>query len=177
MSYRVYVNDVQLFGNNESYPEWDDYIRSQDIAIGPEGQYDGEVTDFMALLEVTERIVMRLEQERREKYDRVIMSIARNPEVSLDKALESVKIITGTNSLFNLQAIPENVTSQKDDDYFRTSLFDELWESVMNYYAFMPYALFRICEKDLKPAKNFGRDGHFRCYKLKPGRTIRVHAG
>lgn len=177
MSYRVYVNDTQLFGNNESYPEWDDYVKSQGIEIGPEGGYDGEVTDFMSMLEVTERIVMRLEQERRDKYERVIASIARNPEVTLDKALESVKIIAGTNSLFNLQAVPEEVERQKTDDRFRTSLFDELWESVMNCYAFMPYALFRICEKDLEPAKNFDRNGHFRCYRLKPGRTIRVHAG
>lgn len=37
MSYRIYVNDTQLFGNNESYPEWDDYVKSQGIEIGPEG--------------------------------------------------------------------------------------------------------------------------------------------
>lgn len=177
MSYRTYVNGTQLFENNESYPEWDKYIKSQGIEIGPEGEYEGEITDFMPMLEVTERIVMRLERERREKYDRVIKSIAKNPEVTLDKALESARIITGTNSLFNLQAIPEELERQKADDRFQTSLFDELWESVMNGYAFMPYTLFKICEKDLQPTKNFDKDGHFRCYRLKPGHTIKVHAG
>lgn len=176
MSYRVYVNDTQLFGNNESYPEWDDYVRSQGIKIGPEGQYDGEVKDFMELLEVTERIAMRLEKERREKYDRVIKSIGKNGNVELSKALESAMIIVGTGSLFNLQGIPDIVNNERKDDPFRESLFDYLYDATMTSYAFMPYALFRICEPDLQSMDCFARDGHLRCYELEPGRTIKIRA-
>lgn len=175
MSYRVYVNDTQLFGNNESYPEWDDYIRSQGIEIDPEGKYDGEVKDFMELLEVTERIVMRLEKERREKYDRVMKSIQKNRDMKLDKALESVMLIVGTSSIFNLQGIPDIISTQREDDPFRKSLFDYLYTATTTCYAFMPYTLFRVCEPDLQSMDCFMKDGHFRCYELKPGRTIRVH--
>ena len=41
MSYRIRVNGVQIFGNNESYPEWEEFIRSQGIEIGEEGNYEG----------------------------------------------------------------------------------------------------------------------------------------
>ena len=39
MSYRTTVNGMQIFGNNETYPEWDEFIRSQGIAIGEDGDY------------------------------------------------------------------------------------------------------------------------------------------
>ena len=34
MSYRTYVNDTQIFGNNECYPEWINYIKSKGIEVG-----------------------------------------------------------------------------------------------------------------------------------------------
>ena len=33
MSYRTYVEGVQIFGNNEGYNEWIEFIRSQGIKI------------------------------------------------------------------------------------------------------------------------------------------------
>ena len=34
MAYRIYINDIQLCGNNEYYPEWITYIRSKGINVG-----------------------------------------------------------------------------------------------------------------------------------------------
>lgn len=34
MAYRTYINDIQLFENNEYYPEWITYIRSKRINVG-----------------------------------------------------------------------------------------------------------------------------------------------
>lgn len=64
MSYRTTINGSQLFGNNEFYGEWIDYIKSQGIKIDGNGNYKGEITDFMSALTVIENITMRLHHER-----------------------------------------------------------------------------------------------------------------
>ena len=67
MSYRTYINNTQVFGNNECYPEWIKYVESKGITVGEEGDYEGEIDDFMEALDVVELIVIRLESERRER--------------------------------------------------------------------------------------------------------------
>ena len=67
MSYRTYINNTQVFGNNECYPEWIKYVESKGITVGEDGDYEGELDDFMEALDVIESIVMRLESERRER--------------------------------------------------------------------------------------------------------------
>ena len=39
MSYRTYVNDTQIFGNHEHYPEWINYIKSKGIEVGENDSY------------------------------------------------------------------------------------------------------------------------------------------
>lgn len=46
MSYRTKVNGVQIFGNNEIYPEWIEFVISQGIEIKEDGIYRGETTDL-----------------------------------------------------------------------------------------------------------------------------------
>lgn len=70
MSYRTYINNTQVFGNNECYPEWIKYVESKGITVGEDGDYEGELDDFMEALDVVESIVMRLESERRERKRR-----------------------------------------------------------------------------------------------------------
>ena len=43
MSYRTNVNGTQIFGNNEWYGEWGEYLISKGIKISDEGLYD-EIT-------------------------------------------------------------------------------------------------------------------------------------
>lgn len=63
MSYRTYINDKQIFGNNAYYIEWIEFIKSQGITIGDDGNYDGYITDVMGALETIEHIVMRKDDE------------------------------------------------------------------------------------------------------------------
>ena len=56
MAYRTHVNDVQVFGNNETHPEWIEFIKSQGIAVDEDDMYDGVITDFMAALSVANSI-------------------------------------------------------------------------------------------------------------------------
>jgi hypothetical protein len=64
MSYRTYIEDVQVFGNNESYPEWFAFIRSQGIDIDEDGCYEGDVHDVMGMFAAIDKITRQLVQER-----------------------------------------------------------------------------------------------------------------
>lgn len=56
MAYRTYINDTQVFGDNEYYQEWIKYIESKGITIDEDGGYEGELDDFMEALDVVESI-------------------------------------------------------------------------------------------------------------------------
>ena len=116
MSYRTEVNGLQIFGKNECYPEWIEFIKSQGIAVGEEGQYDGEITDFMGAMDACERIVLGIEERRREHPKK-------------------------PRSLFDLSEIREHL----DDEEGCATLFDELFDIVRYGYLFIPMMLFHAC--------------------------------
>ena len=153
MSYRTYVNDTQIFGNNECYPEWINYIKSKGIEIGEGGRYTGELDDFMEALDVVESIVMNLEARKRENKKNG------SPFHS--------------ESIFNLGEIYDTVAANPDDE----SLLDKEIEYVNNAYMFMPYAFLKACE-DIVEYTGLSFEGkHTGMYKLKDGCKIKVTAG
>lgn len=157
MSYRTYIEDEQVFGNNEYYSEWIEFVKSQGIEVDEDGCYSGEIKEFMPALFVVESIVLRLNRERealKEKW---------NGRLSFERPILS---------LFDFQNIPPKVENQ---DY-ETSLFDELFGIVKNSYAFMPYAFFKACEDKLEKDHVFATPNHFYCFKLKVGETIHIEA-
>lgn len=159
MSYRTYINDTQIFGNNEYYPEWINFIKSQGIPVSEEFIYEGDLHDFMAALMVTESIVTRLNKERNEKNQRLI-SHGHNPE----------------KSIFDFSEIPENLSKYNTGDRFDTALFDELLDTVHQGYAFLPYQLYRACINILQVDTPFAVPGHLHCFKLKPNAVIHIKA-
>ena len=70
MSYRTCIEDTQVFGNNEYYKEWADFIESQGIEIGEDGDYDGEITDVQGMFNVINKITKRLIKERHEQVEK-----------------------------------------------------------------------------------------------------------
>lgn len=99
MSYKTYVNDTQIFGDNESYPEWINYIKSKGIEVGKYDSYTGELDNFMEALDVIESIVIKLEKERRVFHLKSIFDLGeiynavaagQNDESLLDKEIEYV---------------------------------------------------------------------------------------
>lgn len=150
MAYRTYINGTQVFGNNEYYPEWIKYLKSKGITIGEDGEYDGEIDDFMEALDVVESIVIRLEAERRERK--------KNGEKFFSL------------SLFDLGNIYDAVVANPTEE----SLFDKELYYLENGYMFMPYAFFKACESILE-YKGLSLKGKF--FKLKDGCKIRVSAG
>lgn len=167
MSYRTYVEGVQVFGNNEYYPEWMEFIKSQDIAIDNEGCYEGEIHDFMGALVAIEKIVMRLHQEKEDMREKFGGKIGNKKMYGLFDFTHIVDTIAMNN--------------QVDEDGNRLfeygdSVFDELCGIVRNSYAFMPYAFFSVCEDKLEAVDSYSTKDHFHCYRLKDGESIHVIA-
>lgn len=61
MSYHVYIDNVQLFGNDEDIPDCNEFIISQGIEIDEEThEHEGDITDFMGMIVCLENIVMQV---------------------------------------------------------------------------------------------------------------------
>ena len=161
MSYRTYINDTQVFGNNEYYPEWIKYIQSKGIEVDDDGGYDGEITDFMEALEIIEKITLRLSKERDARNER--------------NKQESSTLCNKPVGLFDLSNIPKDIENDKYE-YFKVSLFDKLIEITKNGYAFMPYAFYEACKDKLQTTKK-KTTGHLYCYQLKENEKIKISAG
>ena len=149
MSYRTYVNDHQIFGDNEYYPEWLEFIKSSRIEISEDDNYSGEITDFMSALETTEKIVLRLTKTRKMK------------------------------NIFDLSDIPKELERESKEighNPYLTSLFDRLSDVIQYGYAFIPYALYAACADKLDKIEPFLINNHCNCFELKDGETIHVEA-
>lgn len=153
MSYRTYINDTQVFGNNECYPEWIKYIESKGITIDEDGGYEGELDNFMEALDVVESIVMRLEAERRENK--------KNGEKFFSQ------------SIFDLGNIYDDVAARPKEG----SLLDKELHYLECGYMFMPYAFFKACEDILEDRGYSWKGRHAKIFKLKEGCKIKVSAG
>lgn len=161
MSYKTYVNDVQLFGNNEYYSEWIEFIKTQGIDVDEDGIYEGYITDFMTALECVESIVLRMEKERQDEIEELS-----NKSSNFHKS-----------SLFDLTNIyQESINALEENDEYEISLFDRLYQFLKDGYIFIPYALFKGCEDMLEKDHVFSTKKHFNCFKLKDGKRIHVKA-
>ena len=165
MSYRTSVNEVQIFGNNEYYPEWIEFIKSQGIEVNDDGCYDGEITDVMGALKTIEKIVMQLEKEHREeKVDKWEDNYITSESGELYK------------SLFNFSYIYDKVVDSEGKRY-SNYLTDLLIEIKNNSYVFMPLAFLQACGENIKKGHISRTDGRLYTYSLVDGKKIKVHAG
>lgn len=156
MSYRTTVNGTQIFGNNEYYIEWENFIKSQGIEINEDGCYDGEITDVMGMFDVIDKITRRLIDERHKQVVEGKLTWDKKPYKELTDLSESMWLDDKTPILeFNIHMIE-------------------------HAYCFLPYQLFKAVE-DIVEKCNHDDPGAvvlgYRCYRLKDGEKIRVHAG
>lgn len=157
MGYRTYINGTQVFGNHERYPEWIAFIQSQGITVNENGEYKGEITDFMGALAVVEQITLRIEKER---------ALAREQGQTY-----------GTKSIFDWTHVPADMEHEDISNKFHTSLCDKLFDIVNNGYAFMPLALYYACADKLDAIQPFTVNGHCECFKVKDGESLKVEGG
>ena len=163
MSYRTFVENTQIFGNNESYPEWDEFIRSQGIEISPDGDYEGEITDIMEAIEVIEKIVLRLEEKQRES------------KIYEDEAFITSPEGKRFTSFFDFSYIYDRIKKRPNTEF----LLDRLLSSIEHSYAFMALVFLDACKEKIEREKNndFRLNERMYKFKLKDGETIRVSAG
>lgn len=157
MSYRMKVNGTQIFGNNESYQEWDDFLKSKGVEIDEDGCYDAYIDDLQGMFNVIDTITRRLIKERHEQVVKGEKGFMGRPYTELTDLSNSPWLDDETPLLrYNMQMI--------------------------NYaYCFLPYQVFKSVEDIIEESEerylNGNIDWGFCSYKLKDGAKIHVHAG
>lgn len=169
MSYRTWINGVQIFGSNEVYPEWLAFLETHGIVPDGENRYDGEITDFMGMLERIEAIALGIEADR----DREKASLAAHAGGKLPERLSRRFV-----SIYDLSWIKSDLAAG-DNGPVREGLFDMLKEQVETGYLFMPLMAYEACRDDLEPCgppPDAEPPRRPQYYALKEGRTVRLRA-
>ena len=157
MSYRTYINDTQIFGNNESYPEWIDFLKSKGIEIDEDGIYDAYIDNLQGMFNVIDKITQNLINERHEEVLKGKKDWKGKPYSELTDLSKSMWLTDNTPLLmYNMQMI-------------------------YHAYCFLPYRVFRAVEdiieiSDVPYISEDGREWYCCTYKLKPGMMIHVEA-
>ena len=157
MSYRTYINGTQIFGNNESYPEWFDFIKSKGIEVSEEGSYDGYITDLQGMFNVIDKITQNLINKRHEEVLKGEKHWDGRPYRELTDLSESMWLDD------NIPLLKYNM------------------EMINHTYCFMPYQAYKAVENIIKLSdkpyiSEDGKEWYCCTYKLKPGMMIHVEA-
>lgn len=174
MSYRTTINGIQVFGNNESYEHWDEYIRSQGIEINEEGCYEGDISDFHGAVTALENIVKDLMDQRKADWEKIRHQVEKvlDEDPENEWALHQKSILT--RSLLDFSNYETDILEHQD------SILDTLFEITSAAYAFFPYILYTACRSQLErmdPTQE--PDGTYRIhnFKFKAGQSAHVKAG
>ena len=155
MAYRTRVNGVQIFGNNDYFEDWAEFIKSQGIEINEDGIYEGEITNVQGMFDVIDKITKMLIAEKHEQVLKGVTTWDGKPIRELADLSDSMWL--GDNIpvlLFNKQMIE-------------------------NTYCFLPYQVYLAVKDKIEPAERYEKNGvdwAFCSYKLKEGETIRSYA-
>lgn len=156
MSYRTYVNGTQIFGNNEYYKDWIDFLKSKGIDIDEDGVYEGEIDDVMGMFSVIDKITRKLINERHEEVIKGKVNFDGKPLREMTDLSDSMWLQDDTPILmFNKQMVE-------------------------HAYCFLPYQVYMVVQDKIERTdyiqdKN-GIDWSFCTYKIKDGEKIKVSA-
>ena len=158
MSYRTNINDTQIFGNNQWYQEWIDFLKSEGIEVDEDdGFYDGYIDNLKGMFDVIDKITKRLINDRHKK----VVAGERDWE---GKPLKELTDLSGSMWL-------------KDD---KISILTFNIQMIENAYCFLPYQVFKAVEDVIEGCKHDDSGAvalGYRYYRLKDGKRIHVHAG
>lgn len=179
MSYRTRINGTQIFGNNEYYPEWIEFIKSQGIVVGEDGDYEGRITDVMGALNTIEDIVFRLAAEKESRI------------ITADQARYAVKAAGLGDVQKGYDVIRENEKDHNPifdfswqykcmkfdrEDVYGLSITDTLLNVIDTAYIFMPIVFLKACGDCIEKASS-DEPGRLKAFKVKEGSSILVSAG
>ena len=106
MSYRTFINGIQIFSNDDYFPEWIEFIKIQKIEINKDGSYEGEITNIQGMFETLDKIV----KNNLDKYFRNI----KETESSLDYLVYLINYSAYSYIWTTYQAIQDVVEKDKD---------------------------------------------------------------
>ena len=156
MAYRTRIEGAQVFGNNDYFQEYADFLETNGIKIDEDGMYDGYITDIKGLFDVIDKITRRLIAEQHER-------IEKGEKDWDDKPLREMADFS--NSMWLNDETPVLV--------FNMRIMEDA-------YIFLPYQVYQAIKDKLEPAdKPYVKDEMiwFGCsYKLKDGEQIHVDA-
>lgn len=147
MSYRTTVNGEQLFGNNECYTKWIDFIKSQGIEVDGDYCYSGEIVDVDKALDVLEDIT----SDVYEKYNKHLKK--------------------------NLYDLSETVGFWTKGKSCGQGIYDALSSIVECSYMFVPYYFIQLCGDSVEEYIGWADDRRFHRFRIKDGCKITVKAG
>lgn len=157
MSYRTRINGVQIFGNNDCYQEWIDFLKSEGIEIDEDGCYDGYITNLQGMFNVIDTITRGLINDRHNQVVMGELTWEGKPYKELTDLSESIWLNDETPLLmYNMQMIG-------------------------NAYCFLPYQVFKAVENiieksDVPYVSDDGKEWYLCSYKLKADEKIHVYA-
>ena len=157
MSYRTYINGTQIFGNNESYPEWLYFIKSKGIEVDEDCIYDGYITDLQGMFNVIDTITRGLINDRHEEVLKGEKDWEGNPYTELTDLSKSMWLAD------NVPLLKYNM------------------EMINHAYCFLPYQTYKAVENiiersDIPYISEDGKEWYCCTFKLKEGKKIHVEA-
>lgn len=158
MSYRTTVEGVQIFGNDEYYADWIDFVKSNGIVVDEDDCYEGDIIDVEGLFKVIDRITKKIIANQHER-------VSRGETTFTCRGKEPCREMTDfTNSVWI------------DDD---TPLLMSNRMIIENSYFFVPYILFNAVKGKIVPCDVYEDDKiewHCCSFKIKDGEKIHIRA-
>lgn len=177
MSYRTYVNNIQIFGNNEYYAEWFDFLKKQGVEVDPdEFTYKGEITDVMGAVRTIEKIILRLAKPCNEKVISAQIAEQFITKKNMDDTIKKNILESASfkyNSMFDFSHRYEEIVID-DKDKYGLSLTDNVQLLIDHGYIFMSCAFLNACKDNIEPAPAGNK--RLRNWKIKDGKTITIEA-
>jgi len=162
------LEDTQIFGNNEGYTEWNEFLESQGIEI-VDNNYDGYITDVMGIFATIDRIMRRLQKEYHKRVE--------------DQPAEMVEKLKSAGLFYH---IAHEITDLSDSMWLQdeTPWLEFNIQMIQSAYCFLPYQVFKAIEPKIErvsriPQEDSVIDGvdWWHCYyRIKPGEKLHVRA-
>lgn len=154
MSYRIQVNGVQIFGNNEAPKAFLDFLREQGVKVGEdccfEHTFEVGTLDVMKTVDAIEQAIKDIDEERKERLRK--------------NSLRTINSMTA-RSLWDFSDQEEYLKTAKEDD-LGVNITDLAFEIYTTGYIFIPVKFVKTLLHDacIKPVEPYTDGKHLHCY-------------
>lgn len=159
MSYRTVIENEQIFGNNEYYSDWIDFVKSNGIVVDEDDCYEGDITDVEGMFKVIDRITRKIIADQHERVVRNEKTLTNKGDIQPCREMtdfsDSIWLSDNTPLLMSNRMIME-------ESYF-----------------FIPYILFNAVKGKIVPCEPYKDDTvEWYCcsFKIKDGEKIHIRA-